>query len=69
MNWKNLQKYKCPKCAKDLSQSIETKLHYCTDINCDFKIGEIKYNDILRGNKTFTRTPTEEENQSQLNEL
>lgn len=78
MNWNNLKNFKCPKCSANLKEDItvcnstQTKCatsfrtYNCT--KCTFRIGEQKYNEILRGGKKIYTT-SEEENLLKLNNL
>jgi hypothetical protein len=46
MNWNNLNKNKCPKCAKDLSGTlnVNTEMFECS---CGFKISSKRFQEIV----------------------
>lgn len=44
MDWQRLKNNKCPKCNSDL---LEDKMHTCSNIKCDFMIGDVKFKTIV----------------------
>lgn len=46
--WKNLKIGKCPKCTFDLqARGMLETVYHCTNLNCDFKIGQPSFDRIL----------------------
>lgn len=65
MNWDRLKNNKCPECGQGLSQ--EGNIHKCE--NCEFKIGDIKFSEIVNRLYTKRKYVPREDNMEALNNL
>lgn len=65
MNWNNLKNFKCPDC----SSTLENKTDFYKCPSCTFRIGEVKFAEIV--NKQFPKKLYEprESNLEDLNNL
>lgn len=69
MNWLNLKNNKCPSCSCFLTRApfSSTASSYCN--SCNFRISSEKFDKIVNGLYKKKRSPTYEENLSELNNL
>lgn len=47
MRWKNLQDMECPKCGNMLNKPHNDETYFCSNLDCDFKIGEERFNEVV----------------------
>ncbi len=66
MQWKNLQKNKCPSCGKDFMKSMVPTTDGSIACNCGFKISEEKYKLIVADK--MNRAFEEESIESQMDD-
>ena len=69
LNWKALKDGNCPKCDLSLGFIVQNKQYVCYDNDCGFKIGSLKFADIIAGKKRAPIVDEVEDNLSDLNNL
>ena len=47
MKWYKLKENKCPKCGDELMEEIGEGTFYCNGKDCDFKISEERFSDLV----------------------
>lgn len=70
MNWNNLRNNKCPDCGHMLEASTKFKGYMCADENCNFKVTEKRFSEIVKS-LYFKHgwDKTEDQNLADLNSL
>lgn len=67
LNWNRLRSYKCPICRSDLRRPFGLSMHFCSNKDCNFKIANERFEEVIRD--MYENVGRDEEAEERLAEL